>query len=202
MKKDFIYLASASPRRSALLDQIGVPHRVVVPDIAENREPGEPSERYVKRLAEEKAAVIWSRTPRDEARAVLAADTTVELDGELLGKPRDTADAIRMLTALSGRCHRVLTGVALRYEDGLESIVDASEVKFRETTDAERRAYCETGEPLDKAGAYGVQGYGAVFVEWIRGSFSTVVGLPLAQTARLLGRVGQPHWLVGDARSR
>jgi septum formation protein len=202
MKKDFIYLASASPRRSALLDQIGVIHRVVVPDIAETREPGESSERYVIRLAEEKATIVWGRTGDGERRAVLAADTTVELDGQLLGKPRDMADALAMLAALSGRCHRVLTGVALYHADGLDSAVGSTEVKFRETSDAERRAYCETGEPLDKAGAYGIQGYGAVFVEWIRGSFSTVVGLPLAETADLLRRVGLPHWLAAAAQVR
>lgn len=196
MKKDFIYLASASPRRSALLEQIGVAHRVVPADISEAREPGEPSDRYVVRLAEQKARAVWERTRGGPSRPVLAADTTVVLDERVLGKPRDTADALAMLADLSGRSHRVLTAVALRHGDGLASTLSVSEVKFRPTTAAERRAYCATGEPLDKAGAYGVQGYGAVFVEWIKGSFSAVVGLPLSETAALLARVGEPRWLL------
>ena len=199
MKKDFIYLASASPRRSALLDQIGVRYRTLAAEICETPLPDEPSERYVLRLAEEKAARVWERTRADGARPVLAADTTVVLDGRVLGKPRDAEDAMAMLAALSGRCHRVLTGVALRSEAGIASALSSCEVEFRETTEAERRAYCRTGEPLDKAGAYGIQGYGAVFVEKIHGSFSSVVGLPLAETARLLASVGEPRWLCTDA---
>jgi septum formation protein len=202
MKKDFIYLASASPRRSALLEQIGVAYRVLPADICELRVPGESSERYVVRLAEEKATKVWEQTRCDQAQPVLAADTTVVLDGRALGKPRNADDALAMLTELSGRSHRVLTGVALRHEAGLLSALSSTEVKFREITDAERRAYCETGEPLDKAGAYGIQGYGAVFVEWIRGSFSAVVGLPLAETAALLAAVGQPRWLMAGSRLR
>jgi len=195
MKKDFIYLASASPRRSALLDQIGVRYRTMPADICETPQPHEPSDRYVLRLAEEKAARVWEHTWSEGARPVLAADTTVVLDGRVLGKPRDADDAMVMLAALSGRRHRVITGVALRSEAGMSSALSSCEVEFRETTEAERRAYCRTGEPLDKAGAYGIQGYGAVFVERIHGSFSCVVGLPLAETARLLASVGEPRWL-------
>ena len=195
MKKDFIYLASASPRRSALLTQIGVAHRVLPADISEARERDEPSERYVVRLAEQKASVVWERTQSEQPRPVLAADTTVVVDERLFGKPRDAADALAMLTDLSGRSHRVLTGVALRHTGGLDSVLSVSEVKFRPTSEEERRAYCATGEPLDKAGAYGIQGYGAVFVEWIEGSFSSVVGLPLRETASLLAQVGEPRWL-------
>ncbi len=200
MKKDFIYLASASPRRGTLLEQIGVAFRAVPADISEVRSPGETSERYVVRLAEEKATKVWEQTRHDQPRPVLAADTTVELDGRLLGKPRDAADALVMLADLSGRSHRVLTGVALRHESELLSALSATEVRFRKTTDAERQAYCATGEPLDKAGAYGIQGCGAVFVEWISGSFSAVVGLPLAETVELLMSVGQPCWLMADTR--
>lgn len=196
MKKDFIYLASASPRRSALLEQIGVAHRVVPADISEAREPGEPSERYVVRLAEHKASVVWEQTRGGQSRPVLAADTTVVLDERVFGKPRVVADALAMLTDLSGRSHRVLTGVALRHAGGLSAALSVSEVKFRPTTEAERRAYCATGEPLDKAGGYGIQGYGAVFVERIEGSFSAVVGLPLHETAALLAQVGEPRWLL------
>ncbi|MDH3418254.1 MAG: Maf family nucleotide pyrophosphatase [Gammaproteobacteria bacterium] len=195
MKTDFIYLASASPRRSALLEQIGVAHRVLPADISEAREPDEPSERYVMRLAEQKAAAVWKRTRGEQSRPVLAADTTVVLDERVLGKPRDVADALEMLADLSGRSHRVLTGVALRHMGGLTSVLSVSEVRFRPTSEAERRAYCATGEPLDKAGGYGIQGYGAVFVERIKGSFSAVVGLPLRETAALLAQVREPRWL-------
>lgn len=198
MKKDFIYLASASPRRSALLEQIGVAHRVQPADISEARERDETSERYVVRLAEQKASAIWEQTP-GERRPVLAADTTVALDERLLGKPRDATDALAMLADLSGRSHRVLTGVALRHSGGLDSELTVSEVRFRPTSEAERRAYCATGEPLDKAGGYGIQGYGAVFVERIEGSFSAVVGLPLRETTSLLARVGEPRWLFEAA---
>lgn len=163
--------------------------------ISEARVPGEASERYVVRLAEHKAAVVWERTRAEGAWPVLAADTTVVLDGRALGKPCDVAEALTMLADLSGRIHRVLTGIALRHDTGMVSALSESQVKFRDTTDAERRAYCETGEPLDKAGAYGIQGRGAVFVEWIKGSFSTIVGLPLAETAALLASVGEPRWL-------
>lgn len=195
MRKDFIYLASASPRRSALLTQIGVAHRVLPAEIPETREDDEPSERYVIRLAEQKATTVWEQTRSEQPRPVLAADTTVVLDERVLGKPRDAADALAMLADLSGRSHRVLTGVALRHAGGLESVLSVSEVKFRSTSEAERRAYCATGEPLDKAGGYGIQGCGAVFVDWIEGSFSAVVGLPLRETASLLARVGEPRWL-------
>jgi septum formation protein len=195
MKKDFIYLASASPRRSALLEQIGVEHRVLPADISEDREPNEPSERYVIRLAEQKASAVWEQTRNEQPRPVLAADTTVVLDERVLGKPRDAADALEMLADLSGRSHRVLTGVALRHTGGLDVSLSISEVEFRRTSDAERRAYCATGEPLDKAGGYGIQGYGAVFVERIEGSFSAVVGLPLRETTALLAQVGEPRWL-------
>ncbi len=195
MKKDFIYLASASPRRSALLTQIGVAHHVLPADISEAREPDEPSERYVIRLAEQKASAVWEQTLGEGPRPVLAADTTVVVDERVLGKPRDAADALVMLADLSGRSHRVMTGVALRHTDGLDSVLSISEVTFRSTSDAERRAYCATGEPLDKAGGYGIQGYGAVFVERIEGSFSGVVGLPLRETTGLLAKVSEPRWL-------
>ncbi|HSG66175.1 MAG TPA: Maf family protein [Gammaproteobacteria bacterium] len=198
MKKDFIYLASASPRRRALLEQIGVAYRAVPAAISETAVPGESSERYVVRLAEAKATAVWQRAGAAEARPVLAADTTVELDGRMLGKPRDADEALAMLAALSGRTHRVLTAVALRDADGVVSVLSASSVRFRATTEAERRAYCATGEPFDKAGGYGVQGCGAVFVEWIQGSFSAVVGLPLAETAALLVRIGEPRWLTSS----
>lgn len=201
MKKDFIYLASASPRRSALLEQIGVAFRVKPASISESQRPGEPSEDYATRLAVEKADSVWDRTAADAPLAVLGADTTVVLDGRTLGKPADADEAFAMLTALSARVHRVVTAVALRYDGGMATAIGSADVALRDTTPAERRAYCATGEPFDKAGGYGIQGKGAVFVESIHGSYSAVVGLPLAETARLLASIGEPRWLrdIGDA---
>jgi len=202
MKKDFIYLASASPRRRELLGQIGVAYRVLPAEIVETPLPGETPEGYVQRLAGEKAEKIWSTTAASEARPVLAADTTVVLDGRMLGKPRDLDEALEMLAALSGRAHHVLTGVALRSGQGLKTAIGSAEVRFRNTSEAERAAYCATDEPFDKAGAYGIQGRGAVFVEHLAGSFSAVVGLPLAETASLLASVGEPRWLVASGAAR
>jgi len=193
MRDDFLYLASASPRRRALLEQIGVAFDVRVPDVDETPEDGEPPEVYVRRIAEAKAEAVWAETS-SRPRPVLAADTTVVLDGRVLGKPQALDEALAMLEALSGRTHRVLTAVALRAEGGLSSVVSESEVRFRTTTEAERRAYCATGEPFDKAGGYGIQGFGAVFVEHLAGSYSGVMGLPLCETALLLARAGVPVW--------
>src|SRR5688572_1278773 len=198
MNKDFVYLASASPRRSELLRQIGVPFRVRPADIKEEQLPGETPESYVQRLAAAKADAVWGAV-RAEQRPVLAADTAVVLDGVVLGKPQDAAEAESMLGRLSGRAHRVLTAVALRDEDDRATILSASEVRFRTTTEAERLAYCATGEPFDKAGGYGIQGYAAVFVEELRGSYSNVVGLPLFETAALLARAGLEFWLTARA---
>src|SRR5262245_54419687 len=189
MKKDFVYLASASPRRSDLLRQIGVPFQVKVAAIAEEPLTGELPEAYVVRLAAAKAETIWAAAVAD-SRPVLAADTAVVLDGELLGKPATEVEATTMLERLSGRSHRVLTAVALRHAAGVETRLSDSEVRFRATTAAERQAYCRTGEPFDKAGGYGIQGHAAVFVEELKGSYSGVVGLPLFETAALLARWG------------
>jgi septum formation protein len=198
MNKDFVYLASASPRRSELLRQIGVPFRVQPADIKEEQLAGETPETYVQRLAAAKADTVWA-VVRAERRPVLAADTAVVLDGAVLGKPKDAAEAERMLGRLSGRAHRVLTAVALRDGDDRVTLLSASEVRFRTTTEAERLAYCATGEPFDKAGGYGIQGHAAVFVEELRGSYSNVVGLPLFETAALLARAGLKFWLTARA---
>jgi septum formation protein len=198
MNKDFVYLASASPRRSELLRQIGVPFRVQPADIKEEQLPGEPPETYVQRLAAAKADAVWAAV-QAERRPVLAADTAVVLDSAVLGKPKDAAEAERMLGRLSGRAHRVLTAVALRDGDDRVTLLSASEVRFRTTTEAERLAYCATGEPFDKAGGYGIQGHAAVFVEELRGSYSNVVGLPLFETAALLARAGLKFWLTARA---
>jgi septum formation protein len=197
MKKDFVYLASASPRRSELLRQIGVPFTVRAAAIAEQRVPGETPEAYVLRLAAAKAETVWGAVA--DSRPVLGADTAVVLDGAVLGKPHDSAEAAAMLERLSGRSHRVLTAVAVRYGGGVEARLSSSEVRVRATTAAERLAYCATGEPFDKAGGYGIQGHAAVLVEELNGSYSGVVGLPLFETAALLERCGVQFWLNARA---
>jgi septum formation protein len=199
MPKDFIYLASASPRRRELLEQIRVPFEVRVAEIDEERRPGEEPGPYVLRVATAKADAVWATLSGSAAtRPVLAADTAVVLDGDLLGKPRSEAEALDMLARLSGREHRVYTGVALRHGAAVETVLASSNVRFRATTMAERRAYCASGEPYDKAGGYGIQGRGAVFVEHLCGSYSAVMGLPLQETAKLLrSAAGLPAWLAG-----
>jgi septum formation protein len=185
-----IYLASASPRRSALLTQIGVPHRIQPVDVDEGSLPGEPPERYVERLAAVKAETLWARLAEAERAPVLGSDTTVALDGRILGKPRDEVDGLRMLELLSGRTHQVYTAVALRWPGGVSTRVNVSDVSFRALTPEERRAYWASGEPVDKAGGYAVQGLAAVFIERIAGSYSGVMGLPLYETAQLLETLG------------
>jgi septum formation protein len=202
MKKDFVYLASASPRRSELLRQIGVPFEVRPAEIAETQAAGERADALVLRLAAEKADAVWRRVPTDERRPVLAADTAVVLDERVLGKPADEAEAEAMLAALSGRTHRVLTAVALRCGDAAETLLSSSEVRFRATTRDERAAYCRSGEPLDKAGGYGIQGRAAMFVEHLAGSYSGVVGLPLFETAALLARCGVAFWSAPQTAKR
>ncbi len=197
MGKDFVYLASASPRRSELLRQIGVHFTVRPAAIAEQQLPAETPEVYVTRLAVAKAEAVWAAVA--DSRPVLGADTAVVLEGAVLGKPETAADAAAMLERLSDRTHRVLTAVAVRHAAGVETRLSASEVRFRATTSAERLAYCSTDEPFDKAGGYGIQGYAAVFVEELKGSYSGVVGLPLFETAELLARCGIGFWLTARA---
>lgn len=202
MTTTFIYLASSSPRRRELLDQIGVPYRVVAADVPETRRGHEHGAAYVERIAVAKADQVWGRMAAGEPAPVLAADTAVVIDGEILGKPDGQADALAMLDRLSGCSHTVLTGVALRWHHGRDAAVASSEVRFRATTAAERMAYCRSREPFDKAGAYAIQGMGAVFIEHLAGSYSTVMGLPLFETARLLGRFGLPAWLDDGTAAR
>lgn len=185
-----IYLASASPRRSALLDQIGVPHRVQPVDVDETARGGEPPDQYVRRLAELKAETLWQKLAAAQRQPVLAADTAVVLDDEILGKPRDEQDCQRMLKLLSARTHQVFTAVALRASDGCQSRVNVSEVTFRTLADDEIQRYWRSGEPADKAGAYAVQGRAALFIEHIAGSYSGIMGLPLFETGELLAAVG------------
>ncbi|MGD8339307.1 MAG: Maf family protein [Gammaproteobacteria bacterium] len=196
MAKHFIYLASGSPRRRELLEQIGVPFRTLASDITEARGAGEPPAAFVSRVAAEKADQVWDRVATGEPAPVLAADTAVVVDDEVLGKPRDEAEALAMLRRLSGRDHTVLTSVALRWQSGREGMVSRSEVRFRATTEAERQAYCRSDEPYDKAGAYAIQGRAALFVERLSGSYSSVMGLPLCETATMLRRFGLPPWLA------
>jgi septum formation protein len=184
-------LASVSPRRRELLTQIGVPHLVTGAHIDESVHPGERPHDYVQRMARTKAQTVWEQ---DLSLPVLGADTTVVLDGKVFGKPADQADAARMLGLLSGRTHEVLTAIALASKEGLEMRVSVSAVRFRSLTADEIVAYWETGEPRDKAGAYAIQGLGAVFIESLTGSFSGVMGLPLFETSELLRAAGVPCW--------
>ena len=184
-----LVLASASPRRRELLAQIGVPHRVLAVDLDESRLPGEAVADFVQRLARDKALAAWHALPAVERGAVLGADTLVVLDGEPLGKPADREEALAMLARLSGRDHEVLTAVAL-VDPAPRLRLSRSRVTFRATTAAERVAYWNSGEPADKAGAYGIQGLGAIFVAHLEGSYSGVMGLPLFETAGLLAEAG------------
>jgi septum formation protein len=184
-----IYLASASPRRSALLRQIDVAHEVRPVDIDEAPRAGETPAHYALRLAEEKARALWERLAPAERRPVLAADTTVALGEEILGKPLDRDDATRILGRLSGRAHEVHTAVALLHQGGADARVSTSTVTFRPIAPREYDWYWDTGEPADKAGAYGVQGRGAIFVRHLAGSYSGVMGLPLCETWELLAPV-------------
>ena len=184
-------LASVSPRRRELLTQIGVPHVVVGAHIDESALPGERPHDYVQRMARTKAQAVWHL---DQSLPVLAADTTVVLDGVIYGKPVDRADALQMLARLSGRTHEVLTAVALANARGLAVRMNVSTVRFRVLSAEECAAYWETGEPRDKAGAYAVQGRAAVFIESLSGSYSGVMGLPLFETAELLLSAGVPSW--------
>lgn len=197
MSLDFIYLASESPRRRELLQQIGVSFRTLRAAVDEAVLAGEAPPAYVARLAAAKANAGWMNCRDLDPAPVLAADTAVILDERIFGKPADRQDAEDMLRQLSGRTHEVLTAVALRSASGLSSRISRSEVSFRTIGPGEARSYWETGEPCDKAGAYAIQGRAAVFVAALRGSFSGVMGLPLFETAELLCGAGIAHWNDG-----
>ncbi len=189
-----LVLASASPRRRELLAQIGVRHEVRPVDLDETRMPGEAPRDYVVRLALDKARAAWERVGHVAQTVILAADTAVVLGDEILGKPRDRADALAMLGRLSGRTHRVLTAVAVCDASGVKSDCNESLVSFRTLGPGEAEQYWNTGEASDKAGAYAVQGCAALFIERIEGSYSGVMGLPLFETARLLAGAGIAVW--------
>ncbi|HVE86738.1 MAG TPA: Maf family protein [Myxococcales bacterium] len=183
-----LVLASGSPRRRELLAALGLAFDVVSPGVDEQVRPGEPAPAYVRRVAEEKAAAGARARP---FTLVLAADTAVVLDGAILGKPSGSADARQMVRSLSGRRHLVLTAVALEGPWRASTVVETA-VWFRPLTEAEISWYVSTGEPLDKAGSYAIQGAGGMLVQRIEGSASNVVGLPLAETVELLRKAGHP----------
>ena len=188
MAEPQLCLASLSPRRRELLRQIGVTFSTVSVQVDETPLPGEKPEAFVLRLAQEKA-LAGRKLPEAAGRPVLAADTAVVVDGRILGKPADRSEALTMLALLSGREHEVYTGVAL-VNRGVHTGLNVSRVRFRALSPSEAAAYWDTGEPADKAGAYGIQGLGAVFVAELLGSYSGVMGLPLFETAQLLRACG------------
>jgi septum formation protein len=185
-----LILASASPRRRELLTQAGLKFTVAAANLNENLLPDEAAAAYVQRLAEEKAQAVWnahqsSNTPDDPLR-VLGADTCVVCDGQILGKPADTTDARRMLELLSGRTHAVLTGLAVIGGRKIVRDVEITQVTFNQLNDREIAQYIANGEPLDKAGAYAIQGYAARWIPRIEGCYFNVMGLPIARTVALL----------------
>jgi septum formation protein len=191
-----VYLASRSPRRRELLKQIGIPFEVLLlrdhpgrnVDVDESQQPGETPDEYVRRVCKLKADAGWERVLQRRLRRfpVLAADTVVAVDDVILGKPPDAAHAAKMLQLLSGREHRVLTAIAVKFEDRLELVVSESQVRFAELSQADIDAYVASGEATDKAGAYAIQGRAQAFVTELRGSHSGVMGLPLHETTQLL----------------
>ena len=186
MTAEILTLASSSPRRRQLLEMLGIPVRVVPSNIPEVRRPVETPVDYVERLAREKALSV-------QGALVLGADTTVVVRDEVLEKPLDSADALRMLKKLQGRTHQVVTSVALVADERIHQATDVTNVVFRRLDEEFLEAYVATGEPMDKAGAYGIQGFGAALVERIDGDFFGVMGLPVRLVLDLLARAGYPY---------
>ena len=187
-----LYLASGSPRRRELLTQIGVPFTLVSAAIDETPLTNESAVSYVERLARGKAAAGFAALENTSVACVLGADTAVIVDGKILGKPVDQADALAMLMALAGREHEVLTAIALTDGPRCETVCVSSRVRFCGITVEQATAYWHSGEPQDKAGGYAIQGLGSVFVAGLNGSYSAVVGLPVCETAQLLDQFGIP----------
>ena len=185
-----IVLASGSPRRKQLLEMLHIPFRVIPPDVDEHVLPGEPPDAYVTRLSRAKAEAVVPRAPGD---VILAADTTVVLDGAIFEKPTSPAHAVEMLSRLQGRTHEVMTAVAVARDENVEQALDVSRVTFRPVDRATLEAYVATGEPMDKAGAYAIQGLGAPLIERVEGDFFGVMGLPLRLALDLLARFGRPY---------
>jgi septum formation protein len=182
-----VILASQSPRRRELLTLVGIPHSVRPADIDETYLPGEEPAAHAHRLAREKAMTVAAGAPE---ALVIGSDTIVVVDGDVLGKPTDEAHAAQMLTRLSGRSHVVMTAVAVRLGDRERSAVEVVGVTFHPLDVRDIQAYIATGEPMDKAGAYGIQGYGATIVERVDGDYFAVMGLPLQRMVRLMGELG------------
>ncbi|MGY2095517.1 Maf family protein [Pseudomonas simiae] len=195
-----LYLASGSPRRRELLVQIGVPFTVVSAAIDETPLTNESAVSYVERLARGKAAAGFAVLESTDDVCVLGADTAVIVDGQILGKPVDQADALAMLMALAGREHDVLTAIALTDGQRCETVCVSSRVRFRGISVEEATTYWQSGEPQDKAGGYAIQGLGSVFVAGLNGGYSAVVGLPVCETAQLLAQFGIPCWQNLTAR--
>lgn len=185
-----VFLASQSPRRAQLLSQLGLQFEVVAAAVDESPHTGEAADVYVQRVARAKIAAALAKYAGRDMAPLLAADTAVELDGRILGKPRDRAEGMEMLRMLSSREHRVFSGLALWNAGALRTGLSVSRVRFRAISSDEAGAYWQTGEPADKAGGYAIQGRGAVFVEQLAGSYSGVMGLPLFETAELLRTAG------------
>jgi septum formation protein len=194
MIRESLTLASSSPRRRQLLEMLGIPIQVVAPNIPEVRRVVETPVDYVERLAREKAMSV-------PGGFVLGADTTVVIRDEILEKPVDAADALRMLRKLQGRTHQVVTSVALVADETVHQATDVTNVAFRRMTDDFLYAYVATGEPMDKAGAYGIQGFGAALVERIEGDFFSVMGLPIRLVLELLERAGHGYRFEGGGRT-
>ena len=195
-----IYLASKSPRRKELLQQVGIAYEVLLlrdapprgPDVTEIVLPGEKPQAYVARVTQEKAEMAWKviQLRGLPQRPVLAADTTVVLGEQILGKPANRDAAIAMLSQLAGQTHQVLTSIAVRSAQGLHTVTQCSDVSFAAMSPAEIAAYCDTSEPYDKAGGYGIQGAAARYIANIRGSYSGIMGLPIFETCQLLEAAG------------
>lgn len=195
-----IYLASKSPRRRELLRQIGVNFELLLlreqaprgPDVTEEVLPGEHAADYVARVTREKAACAQQimQARKLVPHAILAADTTVVVDDRILGKPADLTEAVDMLTSLSGRAHQVLTSIAVQHGEQVWQVTQSSDVIFSELTPEAIQTYCASPEPYDKAGAYGIQGSAAAFIQHIAGSYTGIMGLPLFETAQLLRQAG------------
>jgi nucleoside triphosphate pyrophosphatase len=190
-----LVLASASPRRRQLLEMLGITVDVRPPHVPEIRRPGEAPRDYALRLAQEKARAV-------PGELVLAADTIVVLGEEILEKPQDAEDALQMLLRLQGRTHEVVTAVALRADSVVFEAVDVTAVTFRAAREGFLRAYVQTGEPMDKAGAYGIQGFGAALVERIDGDFFGVMGLPVRLVLDLLAEAGMPYRFEKEEREK
>lgn len=192
-----LILASASPRRAQWLEAMRIPFEKQAPEVDETPLIDEPPEEMVLRLAETKAEVIARRNP---GRWILAADTTVALDEHVLGKPEHVDDAVRMLMLLQNRIHQVHTGLSLQRDQEVHSFVDTAGVRFRPMTEDQARWYAGTGEPMDKAGSYAIQGIGALFVAEVEGSFATVMGLPVERLSDVLNRLGLLRLWLGLPR--